>query len=54
MRECLYHIHGSFESLCHYKSRSVIAKLNEYGFSENALKLMCSYLKDRQQAAQIF
>ena len=31
----------------------LLAKLNEYGFSENALKLMCSYLKDRQQAAQI-
>ena len=27
----------------------LLAKLNAYGFSENAIKMMCSYLKDRQQ-----
>ena len=31
----------------------LLAKLTSYGFSENGLKLMCSYLKDRRQAAQI-
>ena len=31
----------------------LLAKLNAYGFSENALKLMCSYLKDWRQAFQI-
>ena len=30
-----------------------LAKLKAYGLSENALKLMCSYLKDRRQAEQI-
>ena len=29
------------------------AKLKSYGFSDNALKLMRSYLKDRRQAVQI-
>ena len=31
----------------------LLAKLKAYGFSENVLKLMCSYLKDRRQAVQI-
>ena len=39
-RECLYHIHESFESL-------------SFGFLENAFKLMCTYLKDRRQVVQI-
>ena len=39
-RECLYHIHESFENL-------------SFGFLENAFKLMCTYLKDRRQVVQI-
>ena len=31
----------------------LLAKLKTYGFAENALKLMCSYLKDWRQAVQI-
>ena len=31
----------------------LLAKLKPYGFSENALKLVCSYLKGRRQAVQI-
>ena len=31
----------------------LLAKLKVYGFSENALTLMCSYLKDRRQAVQV-
>ena len=31
----------------------LLAKLKAYGLSENALKLTCSYLKDRRQAVQI-
>ena len=31
----------------------LLVKLKAYGFSENSLKLMCSYLKDRRQAVQI-
>ena len=31
----------------------LLPKLKEYGFSENALKFMCSYLKDRRQADQM-
>ena len=30
-----------------------LAKLKSYGFSENAIKLLWSYLKDLQQAFQI-
>ena len=52
-RERLYHIHGSFESFWLYKSRSVISETKSIMISENTLKLMCSYLKDRWQAVQI-
>ena len=31
----------------------LLAKLKVYGFSENALTLMCSYLKDQRQAVQV-
>ena len=31
----------------------LLAKLKAYGFSENALKLICSYLNDRWQEVQI-
>ena len=31
----------------------LLAKLKACGFSENALKLMCSYLKDQRQEVQI-
>ena len=31
----------------------LLAKLKTYGYSENALKLISSYLKDRRQAIQI-
>ena len=31
----------------------LLATLKAYGYSENALKLMCSYLKYRRQAVQI-
>ena len=31
----------------------LLSKLKAYGFSENALKFMCSYLKDRRQADQM-
>ena len=31
----------------------LLAKLEAYGFSENALKFICSYLKDRRHAVQI-
>ena len=31
----------------------LLAKLKAYGFSENALKLICSYLKHRRQAVHI-
>ena len=31
----------------------LLVKLKAYGFSENALKLICSYFKDRRQAVQI-
>ena len=31
----------------------LLPKLKAYGFSENALKFMCSYLKDRRQADQM-
>ena len=31
----------------------LLAKLKAHGFSENASKLMCSYLKDRRQAVHI-
>ena len=31
----------------------LLSKLKGYGFSENALKLMWTYLKDRRQAVQI-
>ena len=40
----------AFDSISHGLA---LAKLEAYGFSENALKLMCSYLKDRWQAVQI-
>ena len=40
----------AFDSINH---DLLLAKLKAYGFSENALKLMCSYLKDRRQAVQI-
>ena len=31
----------------------LLAKLKAYGFSENTLKLMCSYSKDRRQAVKM-
>ena len=31
----------------------LLAKLKVYGFSENPLTLMCSYLKDQRQAVQV-
>ena len=31
----------------------LLAKLRAYGFSNNALNLMCSYLKSRKQRTQI-
>ena len=31
----------------------LLSKLKWYGFSENALKLICSYLKNRRQVVQI-
>ena len=31
----------------------LLSKLKSYGFSENALKLICSYLKNRRQVVQI-
>ena len=31
----------------------LLAKLRAYGFSNNALNLMCSYLKNRKQRTQI-
>ena len=31
----------------------LLAKLKAYGFSLNAVKLMCSYLKNRKQQVQI-
>ena len=37
--------YGPFASLWHCESWSFIGKLKAYGFSENVLKLMCSYLK---------
>ena len=40
----------AFNSINHDR---LLAKLKAYGFSENALMLMCSYLKDRRQAVQI-
>ena len=40
----------AFDSINH---DLLLAKLKAYGFSENALKLMCSYLKHRRQAVQI-
>ena len=40
----------AFDSINH---DLLLAKLRAYGFSENALKLMCSYLKHRRQAVQI-
>ena len=40
----------AFDSISHDLA---LAKLEAYGCSENALKLMCSYLKDRWQAVQI-
>ena len=40
----------AFDSINH---DLLLAKLKAYGFSENALKSMCSYLKDRRQAVQI-
>ena len=40
----------AFDSINH---DLLLAKLKAYGFSENALKLMCSYLKDQRQAVQI-
>ena len=30
-----------------------LIRLKAYGFSENALKLMCNYLKSRRQAVQV-
>ena len=39
----------AFDSINH---DLLLAKLKAYGFSENALKLMCSYSKDRRQAVQ--
>ena len=35
------------------KHNLLLVKLKPYGFSENTLKLMWSYLKDRRQAVQI-
>ena len=40
----------AFDSINH---DLLLAKLKAYGFSENALKWMCSYLNDRRQAVQI-
>ena len=40
----------AFDSINH---DLLLAKLKAYGFSENALKLMCSYLNDRRQEVQI-
>ena len=40
----------AFDSVNH---NLLLAKLKVYGFSENVLKLMCSYLKDQRQAVQI-
>ena len=40
----------AFDSISHDLA---LAKLEAYGCSENALKLMCSYLKDRWQVVQI-
>ena len=40
----------AFDSINH---DLLLAKLKAYGFSENPLKLMCSYLKDARQAVQI-
>ena len=37
----------TFDSINH---DLLLAKLKVYRFSENALKLMCSYLKDQRQA----
>ena len=40
----------AFDSINH---DLLLATLKAYGYSENALKLMCSYLKYRRQAVQI-
>ena len=40
----------AFDAVSHY---ILLDKLRAYGFSINALNLMCSYLKNRKQAVQI-
>ena len=40
----------AFDSINH---DLLLARLKAYRFSENVLKLMCSYLKDQRQAVQI-
>ena len=40
----------AFDTINHHL---LLAKLTAYGFSINALDLMCSYLKNRRQSAQI-
>ena len=43
-------ISTAFDTIIH---DLLLAKLRAYGFSNNALSLMCSYIKNRKQRAQI-
>ena len=46
-------IYGSFKGLDTINHELLMAKRHAYGFSKNALNLMCSYLKNRRQRVQI-
>ena len=49
----LHLIYGSFKGLDTINHELLVAKRHAYGFSKNALNLMCSYLKNRRQRVQI-
>ena len=50
VRTIFMDLSNAFDSINH---SLLLAKLKAHEFPENALKLMCSYLKDLRQAVQI-
>ena len=40
----------AFDCLCH---ELLLAKLNAYGLSTNAIRMVCSYLTDRRQRVKV-